>query len=188
MNRLNSILLAAVLFCGCAHLEKTQPAENHPITPEKLAIRNNAASLLYDLQGNEKNVGKILIIKHASQELGQLIKAISEVAAADEKQMEQLATNDPSLDLHAVALPPGEKAARNAVARTKEHELLFTSGQKFEFNLLLTQTEALSYGWHLAQVAAQNSTSPAEVQAFKSMSETMENLYNQVIASLQQNK
>jgi hypothetical protein len=187
MNRFNSILLAGVLFCGCAHLNKTPSADN-PVPSGKLAVRNNAASLLYNLLGDEKNVGKILIIKHNSEELGRLIKAISEAAAADEKQMEQLATNDPSLDLHAIELPPGEKAARDAVARTKEHELLFSSGQKFEFNLLLTQAEALSYGWHLANVTAENCPAPAEVQKFTTMGQVMEDLYDQVIARLRQDK
>jgi hypothetical protein len=188
MNRFNSTLLAGILFCGCENLKKMPTAHDQSAPPEKLAVRNNAASLLYDLLGEEKNVGKILIIKHNSEELGRLIKAISETAAADEKQMEQLATNDPSLDLHAGALPPGEKAARDAVARTKEHELLFSSGQKFEFNLLLTQAEALSYGWHLAKVTAENCSAPAEVQKFTTMSQVMENLYDQVIAQLRQDK
>jgi hypothetical protein len=187
MNRFNSTLLAGVLFCGCAHLKKTQSADN-PVPSEKLEVRNNAASLLYNLLGDEKNVNKILIIKHNSEELGQLIKAISEAAAADEKQMEQLATNDPSLDLYAIELPPGEKAARDAVARTKEHELLFSSGQKFEFNLLLTQAEALGYGYHLAKITAQNSSSAAEVQKFTTISEAMENLYDQVITLMRKDK
>ena len=155
---------------------------------EKSEIRNNAASLLYDLVGNEKNVGKILIIKRNSEELGQLIKEISEASVDAEKKLRQLATNDPSLDLHVIQLPPGEKAARDAVAKTKERALLFSSGKEFEFNLLLTQAEALSYGWHLAKIAAENSSSPEEFQTFTVMSREMENLYGQVVLRMQQNK
>jgi hypothetical protein len=58
-----------------------------------LEIRNNAASLLYDLLNDEKNVSEILIIKYNSEELGQLIKVIAETAAADQKQLDQ---NDPN--------------------------------------------------------------------------------------------
>jgi hypothetical protein len=177
-----------MLLCGCAPLEKTQPANAELSEPEKLGIRNNAASLLYDLLGDEKNVSKILIIKRNSEELGRLIKTISEAAADDQKQLEWLAKNDPNLNLHAVELPQGEKATRDAVAKTEEHELLFSSGKEFEFRLLLTQAQALGYGWHLAKIAAENSSSPEEVQKFTAMSRGMENLYDQVALRMQQNK
>ena len=188
MNRFVPILFAGFIFCGCASLKKNQPVNGESFISEKLQIRNNAASLLYDLMGNEKNVGKILIIKRNSEEVGQLIKKISETSAETEKQLEQLETNDPSLDLRAIQLPPGEKAARGAVAKTKEHELLFSFGREFEFNLLLTQAEALNYGWHLAKIAAENSSSPEEVQEFAAMSHAMEKLYHQVVGQMQQIK
>jgi hypothetical protein len=188
MNHLISILIAGFLLCGCAPLEKKQTARGEPPAPEKLEIRNNAASLLYDLLGDEKNVSKILIIKRNSEELGQLIKAIAKTAADDEKQLEQLTENNLGLNLRAVQLPQGEKMTRAAVSKTEEHELLFSSGKEFEFNLLLTQAEALSYGWHLAKIAAKNSSSPEEVQKFTAMSRGMENLYGQVVLRMQQNK
>ncbi len=91
------------------------------------------------------------------------------------------------LDLRAIKLPPGERATRAAVAKTTEHELLFSSGKEFEFNLLLTQVEALSYGRHLANIAAENSSLPDEVQAFKVMSQAMKTLYDQVIGQMHRN-
>jgi hypothetical protein len=188
VRRFTPILLAGILLCGCAPLEKAQPAKGESSELEKLGVRNNAASLLYDLLGDEKNVSKILIIKRNSEELGQLIKAISKAAADAEKQLEQLAKNDSDLNLHAVELPQGEKATRDAVAKTEEHELLFSSGREFEFKLLLTQAQALGYGWHLAKIAAENSSSPDEVQKFTAMSRGMENLYGQVALRMQQNK
>jgi hypothetical protein len=184
MNRLNLILPAGLLLCGCAHWEENRPANIPSATPQKLEARNNAASLLYDLLGDEKNVSKILIIKGNSEELGQLIRAISKSAAEDEGQLKTLASNDPALDLHDLQLPPGEKAAREAIAKTKEQKLLFSTGKEFEFNLLLTQTEALNYGWHLAKIAGENSSSPGEVQTFTAMSRQMEDLYNQVIREM----
>jgi hypothetical protein len=74
--------------------------------------------------------------------------------------LESLAKNDPTLNLHALQLPPGEIATRDAMSKTMEHELLFTSGEKFELHLLLTQTTALDYGSHLAKIASENSSSP----------------------------
>jgi hypothetical protein len=126
MKRLISIFLAGFLLCGCAPLERKQIVSGESPVPEKLEIRNNAASLLYDLLGDEKNVSKILIIKRNSEELVRLIKAISEAAADDEKQLELLAKNNPNLNLHAIQLPQGEKATRDAVAKTEEHELLWS--------------------------------------------------------------
>jgi hypothetical protein len=189
LHRLILVGLAGLFFCGCASLKPRPPvASRNSLSIEKTEIRNNAASLLYDLLGNEKNVSKILIIKRNSEELGRLIKTISETTGDYHKQLEQLALNDPNLNLHTVQLPPGEKAARDAVAKTKKHELLFTSGKEFEFNLLLTQAEALSYGGHLAQIASENCSRPEQVQTFKTISVTMENLYSQVIAQMRQGK
>jgi hypothetical protein len=188
MNRLISFAAAGFLLCGCAHLETKPPTATQPAADQKLETRNNAASLLDDLMNDEKNVSKILIIKRHGEELGQLIKAISAMAAENQKQLERLRTNDPNLNLRAIELPPGEKAARDADAKTEEHELLFSSGMEFEFNLLLTQAQALSYGSHLAKIAAENSSLPEEVQKFTAMSRVMETLYGQVIARMRQNK
>ena len=57
-------------------------------------------------------------------------------------------------------LPPGEVATRNAIASAKKKELLTHSGDEFELALLLTQTEALNYAWHLALVAGENEPQP----------------------------
>jgi hypothetical protein len=78
-------------------------------------------------------------------------------------------------------LPVGEKATRDAISKTKEKELLFSSGENFEFNLLLTQADALSYGWHLAKIAAENSSRPEQVKEFTSLSLAMQDLYKQVV-------
>lgn len=183
MNRLIVILPILLIFSGCASFKKSGPPPNPTvISPEKLQVRNNAASLLYDLLSDEKNVSKILIIKKNRQELGELIKAISDLARDGAKQLAQLAKNDPTLNLQLLGLPAGEKATRVAIAKTKEHELLFSSGENFEFALLLTQAEALSYGWHLAKIAGENSTSLEQAHQFSSLSVKLEDLYKQVVA------
>jgi hypothetical protein len=182
-----SIFFAGFLFCGCAHFENKQSLKGVPVTGKKDEPCNNAASLLYQLVGEEKNVSKILIIKSHGVELGGLIKAISQMAAESEKRLESLASNNLDLNLHAIELPQGENATRDAVAKTEEHELLFSSGKKFEFNLLLTQAQALNYGWHLAKIAADNSSRPQEIQEFTAISEAMKKLYDQVITQMRPN-
>ena len=65
VKRLLFFLVAAGLFCSRA----TAGTPPHPRPAEdksKIEVRNNAASLLADLLGDEKNVSKILIIKHNS--------------------------------------------------------------------------------------------------------------------------
>ncbi len=194
MNQLGGILLcgaAMVVVCGCANVQKPETAAVPAAAPtmtaseaQKLETRNNAVSLLYDLTQEEKNVGKILIIKSGSKEFDGLIKAIAQTTGDSGVRLEQLAADDPQMKLHALELPAGEKATRAAIAKTKEHELLFSSGDNFQFNMLLTQVDALSYGWHLAKIAGDNSQRPEEVRAFVEISAALANLYQQDVEML----
>jgi len=184
-------LAALIWVCGCAS-QQTTPAQSQGPGPTpasgdaaKLQLRNNAASLLRDLLDDEKNVGKVFVIKHG-EEVKPLVKLIAAAAEANENELLQLTNADPELNLQALDLPPGEKAARDAEAKSEEHELLFTSGAQFEFNLLLTQEEAQNYGSHLAKVAAENSSQPEEVATFTRISEGMKHLYEQTVREMRQ--
>ena len=150
----------------------------------KVEVRNNAASLLADLFHEEKNLDKVLIIKHNSAAFGELIKSISKTAADGENKLEELAKNDKTLNLHALELPPGEKATRAAISKTKEHEMLFSTGETFRLNLLLSQTDALDYGSHLAKIAAENSSSPEQEKVFHELDVALKNLFNRVVARI----
>ena len=149
-----------------------------------MQLRNNASSLLAQLLDQEKNVSKILIIKHGSRELSGLIKTISTAAADDAKRLKGLAQDDPTLDLRRQELPAGEKASRDAEGKTVEYELLFSSGADFEFTLLLTQAQAPDYGSHLAKVAADNYADRGEEDALLTMSRTLNQLLTQVKAMM----
>jgi hypothetical protein len=179
------ILFCAGIFCGCAALQKPAPAKNATAIPaEKLQMRNNSVSLLYDLLNDEKNVSKVLIIKRNSDELGRLIKAISVSSRDAQKQLDAMAQEDSTLNLHAIELPTGEKATRDSISKTKERELLTSSGENFQFQLLLTQADALSYGWHLAKIASENSARPEQVREFDEIHAAMKNLYDQVVTMI----
>ncbi len=151
---------------------------------DKMEVRNNASSLLAQLLDEEKNVSKVLIIKHGSRELSGLIKAISTAAAEGAKRLKALAQDDPTLDLKRPELPAGEKASRDAEGKAEEHELLLSRGADFEFALLLTQAQALNYGAHLAKVAADNSENHEEADALLTISRTLNQLLNQVKAMM----
>jgi hypothetical protein len=176
--------VAVGMACGRANAQMPVLPADSTGSAGKIEVRNNAASLLAGLLGDEKNVDKILIIKHNSAALGQLMKSISKTAGAGEEELETLAKNDKNLNLHALQLPPGETATRAAIKKTKEHELLLTSGDKFELNLLLTQTDALDYGSHLARIAAENTTSPEEQRQFHSLDVQLGNLFSRVVAEI----
>jgi hypothetical protein len=176
--------IVLVSVCAGASGHQSVGAKEGSDAPNKTEVRNNAASLLADLFHEEKNVDKVLIIKHNSKELGELMKAISKTAGDGEKKIEELAKADKTLNLHALELPPGEKATRAAISKTKEHELLFTSGETFELNLLLSQTDALDYGSHLAKIAAENSSSPEQQREFHALDVALHNLFHRVVARI----
>lgn len=148
---------------------------------QKLERRNNAASLLAQLVDDEKGLHYVLILKGHRAELQQLVKNISATATSIQDQLQALAKADPTLNLRAVELPAGEIATRAAIESTKEHELLLTSGADFEFTLLLTQADALSYGWHLAQIVADNSPNAAQAKQFTTFSTAFHDLYTQTV-------
>jgi len=98
--------------------------------------------------------------------------------------LEEFAKHDPSIVLDDLRLPPGEAATREAIAATKQQELLGQTGDEFELSLLLTQTEALSYASHLAKVAAENESQPDRARALAGVSKDMEGLYHEVFGLL----
>ncbi|MGB6199315.1 MAG: hypothetical protein WA871_14575 [Candidatus Acidiferrales bacterium] len=175
---------AAVIFCAGARAQEPPPQTHTDTDASKIEVRNNAASLLNDLLGDEKNLSKILIIKRHYPRLAVLVKAISKTASDGADEMDAMAKDDKSLNLHALQLPPGEVATRAAIQKTKEHEILFSSGQKFEINLLLSQTDALDYGSHLAKIAAENSTSPEQEKKFHSLDVALNALFVRAVARI----
>jgi hypothetical protein len=158
-----------------------------PVTPAgKVAVRNNAASLLYNLMGDEKNVSKLLVIKRDRRELHEVIKKISTTADAARRRLERLVMVDSTLDLTATALPAGEKATRESESKARGSELLHASGADFEFKLLLTQAESLAYATHLAKVAEENEASPDRARVFAELGAQMKARHGDVLKLLRE--
>lgn len=179
--------LPLVGLCGCLFLQPPAPAPpTGPVSARSVdaTTRNNACALLDDLLGDEKNLGKILIVKRESPELKRLVKDISETASRGAKLLQSLAKNDPSLRLEDLGLPPGEQAARKAIARRTRYELLHASGVEFERRLLLTQVQALNYARHLAAVVAENEPQPAHAREFADLSAQFQHLHEQATTML----
>ena len=174
-----SVLLAFVTT-GCQS-PKVRSASG---TSVARSTRNNCYSLLYQLLNDQKNVSMLRFIKRENSDVKKLVNNIAVNSAAGAKLLEEFAKEDPSIRLDDIRLPPGEQSTRDAIASSKEKELLRHTNGEFELALLLTQTEALSYGWHLAKVAGENEPQVDRARSLVKVSEDMENLYNQVFVLL----
>jgi hypothetical protein len=140
--------------------------------------------LLHQLLDKQKDVSMLRFIKPEHTDLKILVKRIATTSGTGVTLLEEFAKDDPSIRLDDIRLPPGELATRDAIASTKEKELLGQTGDTFELTLLLTQTEALSYAWHLAKVTGENEPQPGRARALAGLSEDMQNLYHEVFALL----
>jgi hypothetical protein len=176
-----ALLLAAGLLTGCQS-PKPPPLSGGGARQE---LRNNCYSLLHQLLEQQKDVSLLRFIKREHSDVKALITRIAKSSAAGGQLLEEFARHDPSIQLGDLWLPPGEAATRDAIAATKEKELLGQSGDEFELSLLLTQTEALSYGWHLAKVTGENEPDPDRARALAGLSADMKNLYHEVSVMLQ---
>jgi len=183
--QLTHSLLTVVLSVACVLTGCQTPAVRPPPGNEVAqSTRNNCYGLLHQLLNEQKDVSMLRFIKREHFEVKDLIRKIAVNSATGAKLLEEFARHDPSINLDAIWLPPGEAATRNAIAATKQKELLSQTGDEFELTLLLTQTEALSYAWHLAQVAGENEPDPDRAHALAGLSQDMQNLYREVFVVL----
>ena len=174
------MLSLAGILTGCQS-HKIKPA---PVSGVSLSTRNNCYSLLHQLLEEQKDVSMLRFIKSEHADVKNLIKKIAAASGAGAQLLEEFAKRDPSLNLSDIQLPPGEAATREAIASSEKKELLGHTGDEFELALLLTQTEALSYAWHLAKVAGENESQPDRARALAGVSTDMENLYHEVFVML----
>jgi hypothetical protein len=185
-------LLAAMLSAACVVttaacvLTGCQPPKSGSALGVSSApsTRNNCYSLLHQLLDEQKDISMLRFIKREHSDVKNLINRIAASSGAGSELLEDFARQDPSLRLDDIRLPPGETATRAAIASTERKELLGQTGDKFELTLLLTQTEALSYGWHLAKVASENEPQPNRARALAGMSEDLKKLYHEEFAML----
>ena len=176
-------LLAATLSVACVLTGCQSPKARSP-SGSSASTRNNCYSLLHQLLDEQKDVSILRFIKREHSDVKNLIKKIATTSGAGSKLLEEFARHDPSIKLDDIRLPSGEASTRDAIASTKEKELLSQTGDEFELTLILTQTEALSYAWHLAKVTGENESQPERAHALAGVSEDMQNLYQEVFVLL----
>ncbi|MDR3457704.1 MAG: hypothetical protein P4N60_09675 [Verrucomicrobiae bacterium] len=174
------VMLSAVAggLSGCQSPPAAAPAGTG------VSLRNNGYSLLHQLLAEQKDVSLLRFIKPEHADVKNLVKRIAAASGAGAQLLEKFAADDPTIRLDDFRLPPAEQATRAAIAGTKQKELLGGTGDVFELNLLLTQTEALSYAWHLAKVTSESEPDPDRAQALAGISADMAKLYREVFALL----
>lgn len=173
------LALAAIMaeLSGCASAPSARPG-HQPAERD----RNAGYGLLYQLLSDQANVDKILIIKREQAELRALVKDIAAQSSLAKKQLEALAQSDPGLNLKTKSLPLAEQKTRDQISSARAKELVFgSSGREFEFKLLLTQVEALSYGGHLAKALSELDPEPKRKGYLIEVSRTFGQLYNRTV-------
>ena len=126
--RLTAILLSVGLLTGCQS-PKALPASGYPASA---AVRNNGYSLLHQLLVEQKDVSLLRFIKSERPEVKKLVKQIAANSATGATLLEKFAADDLTINLNDLQLPPGEVATRDAIASTKQKELLGQTGDRFE--------------------------------------------------------
>ncbi|HUS36238.1 MAG TPA: hypothetical protein VM680_12875 [Verrucomicrobiae bacterium] len=171
-------VLVLVVFAGCATAPKAEAPKSEDAA---LAVRNQGYALLYKLLSDEKNLSKLLLIKKEQADLGELIKRISKVSGEVAEGMEKFSKADGHLHLEVDGLPAVEKEVRDSIGKTRAKELIAKGGQKFELRVLLTQSEALTYGAHLAAVLQRHESDEARRKFLAETSQRLQELHQGVI-------
>lgn len=188
MNRKHFLLgLPLIIAAGCKTTSSDpapkEPASNDPPLPKR-TVRSNCYSLLHDLLGKQRNVSKILIIKQERPDLKDLIKRIADTSGRGDDLIKSFAKSDPQISLEMLLLPPGENATREAIENTRTQELLHSSGKDFEANLLFTQTESMSYAWHLCLVTAVYEPNAEWSRQLKALGQDFKLLHHEAVSMI----
>ena len=183
--KIKILVLAAgiVLFCGFGWFKKAKKAAAPPEQTIQAQDLPAGYALLFKLLSDEKDVSKLLIIKHENRALHDLIKEISNVTGDAHKSLEKFGKTA-ALNLKDPQLPVIETAARESISKEKAKQLLGAKGDDFQFRLLLSQDEALTYGRHLALAITKGETEAARKEFLESLAARLDELQDRVMQML----
>src|SRR5208283_672347 len=125
-------MLAIVGVLTACHPPK---AGTGPGAGSEQTTRNNGYSLLHQVLDEQKDVSFLRFIKSEHSDVKNLVNRIASASGTGAKLLEEFARHDASITLDDIRLPPGEAAARDAIASTKKKELLGETGDTFELTL-----------------------------------------------------
>jgi hypothetical protein len=172
-----TLLVCALAATGCSTIQKVLPTAAW----HKARVRNEGYSLLYQLMSQDKDVAEILIIKHADPPVAEVIKEIASNCAQARKELDLFHEKDRHLSFEMANLPEFEQQTRAAIESTVTKQLLTSSGKTFERRLLFTQTEAMNYAAHLAQVLHEQEDNANRKSFLATLSERCTTLHDKAI-------
>jgi hypothetical protein len=178
---LTGSVLAVGLLCGCqTHRPAPATRSANATSKDAHATWSNGYVLLHQLMSDEQDVNKLRFFKHEQPDVKDLINRIAKASGEAVKRLEAFNQEGGGVDFKALDLPPGEQTTRDAIASTKERELLGHTGERFELALLLTQAEAMNYGWHLAEVASKNDSRPERARYLTDLGKQLKSFYQEI--------
>ena len=176
-----SLVCLLVAGSGCETSGRPGKTGNRPVAGQS---QNHGYALLADLCGDEKDVSKLRFLKRERPELKTLLQEIAATNRIAYEALQKFAKGDPALNLKDKGLPATEVAAREAISNFKEKAILSSKGKELELELLLDQSEALTYGSHLAGVIAAAEPDPQRRQFLQQLSGNFGTLQQKVLSML----
>jgi hypothetical protein len=149
------LLTCALALSGCAQNVKP-PSANGGMFRQK----NEGYSILYKLMSQESDVAKIFIIKHASDQVGNVVKQVAATCQAAKAQMDEFPKKDNRIEYDVSDLPYMEQSSRDLAQKADTTALLGHSGKDFELELVFTQAQAMMYAHDLCDALASNEDDP----------------------------
>lgn len=151
---LRAIAFTIILLIASLPLRACQTAPPYAAAPpehEEGIELNHGYALLYSTIVSETDLAQVLMIKNPRTEVAALLKDITEFAKDARDSLAAAAADDPALGFATHGLPHAEARTRDLITQTTSRRVMMTGGRQFEYTILLTQHEALTYIIHLAE-------------------------------------
>jgi hypothetical protein len=176
-HALPCLSLIALLVTGCA----SKPG------PPDIGILHQQVDgygILYGILKDEADVGKIFVIKHADDSVGDLVRQVGSTCTAARDKLETYSKLDPNLGLNLTNLPAIEVQSRDITASRTERKLLLSSGAEFELNLIFTQAQAMNYVHTLCDALSEHEQNADRKEFLKTLSQESGILHDRLMAML----
>jgi len=183
LRQLIAVSLLLALLIGC---QTARPYAAAPPTDEAGVERNHGYALLYSTIESETQVDQVMMVKRPRPEVAELLREIAGFAKAQREQLDALAVADDSLGYDIHGLPYVEAKTRDLITATTTRSIMLSGGKAFEFNILLTQHEALSYIKHLARALHEMDDDPDRQAFLKSLADEAGVLHERVITLMRE--
>ncbi|HAI14611.1 MAG TPA: hypothetical protein DCM28_23090 [Phycisphaerales bacterium] len=174
------LVLALMTLAGCESLPVAQKPQQADMSV------NHGYALLYDTVSQVSQVDKILYLKKADKPVSELLEEIAQLTKQAKTKLDTFVKEDAALGYDKDGLPVAEVASREAISSATTKTILFSSGKTFEFNILLSQHQALNYIIYMSQTLAKQDSNDSRKTYLKQLSKDAEPLNQRVLALLRE--